>query len=188
MPLLFDEKLQKIVTTESADIIKLFGGAFDAFAKKPDVDLAPKGLASAMEEMDAIVYPGINDGVYRCGFARSQEAYDFAYEAHWKAMDLIEERLGRSRYLCGDVLTLSDVRLFTTLVRYDVVYYSHFKTSRNRLRDMPNLHRFAKDVYALPGVAETCDIAAIKGHYFGSHPMLNPSGVVPKGPEFDLAG
>ena len=117
----------------------------------------------------------------RCGFARTQEAYENAYHAHWKAMDSVESMLGSSRFLTGDVLTLSDIRLFTTLARYDTVYHSHFKTNRSRLSDMPNMYRFLRDVYRIIGVSETVNLEWIKKHYYWSQRMVNPTGVWPLG-------
>mmetsp|Transcript_17092 Transcript_17092/g.53391 ORF Transcript_17092/g.53391 Transcript_17092/m.53391 type:complete len:355 (-) Transcript_17092:114-1178(-) len=181
VPVLFDEKTQRIVNAESGDIIRIFNEDMNEFATN-DVDLAPAELREAMDEVDALVYPHVNDGVYRCGFARTQQAYDTAYEQHWNAMDALEARLASSPFLCGDTLTLSDIRLFATLIRYDAVYYSHFKTSRNKLIELPNLFRFTKRIYNMPAVKSTCDIEFIKKHYFGSHGMLNPLGIVPKGP------
>jgi len=190
VPVLFDTQTQTIVNTESADIIEMLNREFEAVATNQSDsfgDLAPAELSDEMAAVDAIVYPGINDGVYRCGFARTQDAYDHAYERHWAAMDAIEARLAASSsddgpFLFGASPTLSDVRLWTTLVRYDAVYYSHFKTSRTRLVDMPHLLRLATALYRLPGVAATVDVAFIKNHYFSAHRMLNPSGIVPHGP------
>jgi len=188
VPVLFCELTQSIVSTESAEIIEMLNSEFNALpeTKRPLLDLSPPTLKQSIDSVNAIVYPSINDGVYRCGFATSQEAYESAYEAHWKGMDEVEELLSTQRFLCGDVLTLADVRLFPSLVRYDAVYYSHFKTSRSTLRhDMPNLHRFLRDVYRLPGVASTVRVERCKGHYYESQRMVNPSGVVPKGPDFE---
>ena len=123
----------------------------------------------------------INDGVYRCGFARSHAAYENAYNAHWSAMDEVEALLGKLRFLTGDTLTLADVRLWTTLARYDTVYYSHFKTNRNTLQSMPNMFRFVRDVYRIPGVSATLNLEWIKKHYYWSQRMVNPTGIWPLG-------
>ena len=182
VPVLFDDKTQTIVNTESADICDMLNCEFNDFAK--NLDLAHKD----MDKWNAIIYPHINDGVYRCGFARSQEAYDKAYDDHWTAMDKVEARLGESKYLCGDTLSLADIRLFPTLLRYDAVYYAHFKTSRNKISELPNLYRFLKDFISLPGVRPTCNLDYIKKHYFGSHTIINPTGIVPKGPDLEDLG
>uniref|UniRef100_A0A7S3JWK3 GST C-terminal domain-containing protein n=1 Tax=Aureoumbra lagunensis TaxID=44058 RepID=A0A7S3JWK3_9STRA len=185
VPILFDDKTQTIVNNESGDIIEMLNADFNAFAKNAHLDLNPIALHEAQEQINAIVYPGINDGVYRCGFAQTQAAYEFAYNEHWKAMDKIENLLSEHPFLCGKQITLADIRLFVTLIRYDPVYYSHFKTSRNKLIEMPNLLRFTQAIYHLPGVADTVDIHFIKLHYFGSHDNLNPSGIIPKGPSLN---
>ena len=179
-PVLFDEKEQKIVSTESADIIRMFNSVFDEVGAKK-IDLAPKELEAEMEAADSIVYPKINDGVYRCGFATTQEAYSLAYHDHWSGMDSVESTLGSRRFLCGEVFTLSDVRLWVTLARYDSVYFSHFKTNRTRLKEMPNLYRYLRDVYRIPGIAETLNLPHIVKHYYYSQRMVNPTGIWPLG-------
>jgi len=183
VPVLFDEKTQTIVSNESAEIIKMFNSEFNEFAKNPDLELNPQKekVQQEMERVDSIIYPYINDGVYRMGFARTQEAYEHAYEDHWRTMDEIETLLGTRRYLCGSQLTLSDIRLFVTMIRYDPVYYSHFKGSRNKITEMPNLYRHLRDVYQLSGVANTVNIEHIVKHYYGSQKMVNPTGVYPLG-------
>lgn len=182
VPILFDEKTQTIVTNESAEIIEIFNSAFNDFAKNKDLDLDPADLKLERQRVDSVVYPHINDGVYRCGFSKSQEAYEAAYRAHWNAMDEMENLLGSRKYVCGDKLTLSDVRLFVTLIRYDAVYFSHFKTSRNRIIDMSNLYRYLRRIYQIDGIAETVKIDFIVKHYYGSQTMINPTGVYPLGP------
>ena len=140
------------------------------------------------EEMDAVmerVFTEVNNGVYRCGFAGSQEAYDEAYDRLWTSMDWLEERLGDRRYLMGDTITEADVRLFTTLARFDAVYHGHFKCNRNKLIEMPNLWGYARDLFQTPGFGETIDFEQIKKHYYIVQSDVNPSGIVPTGPETD---
>lgn len=179
VPVLFDEKNKKIVSNESAEIIVMLNEEFNSLATNPDFDLNPAALREEMEKVNSIVYPAINDGVYRCGFARTQEAYEDAYHAHWRGMDEIEAVLGRNKFLCGDKLTLSDIRLFVTLIRYDVVYFAHFKTNRNMVRDMPNMLRFMKEIYNMQGIKDTVNIEFIVKHYYGSQRTVNPTGIWP---------
>eukprot|EP00924_Labyrinthula_sp_SR-Ha-C_P010077 snap_masked-scaffold_40-processed-gene-1.43-mRNA-1 protein AED:0.00 eAED:0.00 QI:0/-1/0/1/-1/1/1/0/344 len=185
VPVLFDEKTKTIVTNESAEIIIQLNHVFNEWAKNPDLDLNyadDPEIQNEMQRVNSVVYPGINDGVYRCGFAQTQEAYEHAYEAHWKAMDEIEELLGTRRFLTGDKFTLSDVRLFVTLIRYDAVYYAHFKTSRNQLKELPNFLRYMKEIYNMPGVKETVRIDHIVKHYYWSQKTVNATGIWPLGP------
>lgn len=181
VPVLFDQKSNRIVSNESAEIIVMLNEAFNHLAKNPQLDLNPKELQEDMEKVNAVVYPGINDGVYRCGFARSQQAYEEAYRLHWSAMDKIEQHLATRRYLCGSQLTLSDIRLFVTLIRYDPVYYGHFKTSRNRVVEMPSLYGFMRDIYQDENVKATLNMEYIVKHYYGSQQMINPTGIWPIG-------
>ncbi|MCW2822753.1 MAG: glutathione-dependent reductase, partial [Marmoricola sp.] len=153
---------------------------------RPDApDLWP---ADVREEMDAVmrrIFTEVNNGVYRCGFAGSQDAYDDAYDRLWTAMDWLEERLADRRYLMGSTITEADVRLFTTLARFDAVYHGHFKCNRNKLTEMPNLWAYARELFQTPGFGETVDFDQIKQHYYIVHSDLNPSGIVPKGPDRD---
>mmetsp|Transcript_11848 Transcript_11848/g.13663 ORF Transcript_11848/g.13663 Transcript_11848/m.13663 type:complete len:339 (+) Transcript_11848:80-1096(+) len=181
VPVLFDEKTQTIVSNESAEIIKMFNSEFNSVCLNPDLDLEPKGMVSEMNRVDAIVYPHINDGVYRMGFAKTQEAYEKAYVDHWRAMDQVEAILSEKKFLCGDEMTLSDVRLFVTLIRYDPVYYAHFKGSRNKVKDMPNMFRYLCQIYQMPGIKDTVDFDHIVKHYYGSQLMVNPTGIYPVG-------
>ena len=154
---------------------------------RPDApDLWPAEVREEMEEVMQRVYTEVNNGVYRCGFAGSQESYDEAYERLWTAMDWLEDRLTGRRYLMGDTLTEADIRLFTTLVRFDAVYHGHFKCNRNKLVEMPALWGYARDLFQTPGFGETVDFDQIKAHYYVVHTDINPSAIVPKGP--DLAG
>eukprot|EP00924_Labyrinthula_sp_SR-Ha-C_P011458 snap_masked-scaffold_46-processed-gene-1.61-mRNA-1 protein AED:0.23 eAED:0.23 QI:0/-1/0/1/-1/1/1/0/193 len=175
VPILFDEKTQKIVCNESSEIIRQLNSEFNEWAKYPDLDFNPYELREDMERVDSIVYPTINDGVYRCGFASTQEAYNEAYEAHWKGMDEIEKLLGERKFLTGDKITLSDIRLFVTLIRYDLVYYSRFKTSRDMIKDLPNMYRYLKELYNYRNIKETVRADLIvKGYHFGQIYPLGP--------------
>jgi len=186
VPVLFDKKTKKIVNNESAEIIAMLNSEFNAFAKNPDLNLAPAALEDKMKEIDDIVYPKINDGVYRCGFANSQEAYDTAFEKLFEGMEEVEKVLSKNRYLTGDKLTLSDVRLATTLFRFDMVYHTHFKCNKKRLVDYPNMWAYARDIFQMKGVADTFNPLETRKHYYGSHLQINPKGIVAHGPELDF--
>ncbi|HKJ70882.1 MAG TPA: glutathione S-transferase family protein [Gammaproteobacteria bacterium] len=187
VPLLWDKVAGTAVSNESADIMRMLNSAFDDIADDR-VDFYPSPLRDAIDRVNAWVYDDINNGVYKTGFAQTQAAYEEAFDALFAALDAVEERLGEHRYLVGNRLTEADWRLFTTLVRFDPVYYSHFKCNRQRLQDFPNLGGYLRDLYQVPGVAETVDLDHIKRHYYGSHPGLNPTGIVPKGPVLDYGG
>jgi putative glutathione S-transferase len=149
-------------------------------------ELYPEHLRQDMDPLIDEIYSDVNNGVYRCGFATSQEAYAEAYRALWRRLDVLEERLSGSRFLIGDDVTEVDVRLFTTLVRFDAVYHGHFKCNRNKITEMPALWRYVRDLYARPGFGETVHFDDIKRHYYITHPAINPTGIVPEGP--DLGG
>ena len=185
VPVLWDEKTGGIVSNESAEIIRMFNSAFDAFGDA-SVDYYPEALRTEIDAVNALVYDKVNNGVYKAGFATSQAAYEEAYDALFACLDQLEERLSRQRYLAGGRLTEADWRLFTTLLRFDAVYVGHFKCNRNRLADMPNLWGYTRELYQIPGVAETVNMAHIKQHYYGSHLTINPTAVVPKGPIIDF--
>jgi putative glutathione S-transferase len=185
VPVLWDRQTRSIVNNESSEIIRMLNSAFDAFTPaKTDYYLEP--LRTQIDAINTVVYEGVNNGVYRCGFASSQAAYEQAFDALFAALDELDRRLGSSRYLVGGTLTEADWRLFTTLVRFDAVYYVHFKCNLRRVADYPNLSRLLRDLYGVPGVAETVNMDHIKRHYYMSHPHLNPSGIVPKGPVLDF--
>jgi putative glutathione S-transferase len=186
VPVLWDKEAGVIVSNESADILRMLDRAWGDLAD-PAVQLRPEPLAAEIDALNERIYETVNDGVYRAGFAASQEAYEQAVRPLFATLAELEERLAGSRYLVGDQPTEADWRLFTTLVRFDAVYYSHFKCNIRRLVDHPNLWGYTRDLYAVPGVAETVDLDQIKRHYYGTHPMLNPSGIVPVGPEIDFA-
>jgi putative glutathione S-transferase len=186
VPVLWDTETKQIVSNESADIVRMFNGAFDAVASV-HVDLYPQGLRPGIDTLNAFVYDRVNNGVYKAGFARSQAAYDEAFRALFAALAELEERLSRNRYLLGDGATEADWRLFPTLVRFDAVYYGHFKCNERRLIDYPNLWRYTRDLYGQPGVAATVAMQQIKRHYYTTHDFLNPSRIIPDGPALDFA-
>ena len=190
VPVLWDLREGTIVNNESAEIIRMFDHGFGAIGAAPD-DHYPEDLRPEIDALNDRVYATVNNGVYRAGFADRQPAYEEAVSALFDTLDWLEQRLSRRTYLCGERLTEADWRLFTTLVRFDAVYHGHFKCNLRRLVDYPVLSAFARRLYAVPGVAGTVDIGHIKRHYYGSHPRLNPTGVVPAGPArlgFDEAG
>ena len=181
VPVLWDKQTRTIVNNESSEIIRMLNSAFDAFTPVK-ADYYPAPLRSRIDEINAFVYERVNNGVYRCGFAGSQAAYNAAFDRLFSALDELEARLDRSPYLVGDTLTEADWRLFTTLVRFDAVYTGHFKCNLRRIADYGNLSRLLRELYRVPGVAQTVNLDHIKRHYYLSHRHLNPSGIVPKGP------
>lgn len=183
VPVLWDKKLATIVNNESAEIVRMLNGSFQAWARHPEMDLYPSQLRSAIDETNAWVYADINNGVYRSGFARSQQAHEAAVERLFAALDRVEALLTRQDFLCGDVLTEADVRLFVTLIRFDAVYHTHFKCNRRTVLQSPALTRYMADIYRLPGVATTVDLDHVRHHYYGSHKHINPSGLIPQGPD-----
>lgn len=182
VPVLWDRKTNRVVTNDFPEITLQFHTEFEQWAD-PDVDLYPERLRPEIHEVNALVYEHVNNGVYKCGFATTQEAYEDAFDALFTTLDQLEARLARQRYLVGGQLTEADVRLFTTLVRFDVVYYIHFKCNLRRLVDYSNLWAYARDLYQQPGFGDTANFDHIKRHYYMTHPHLNPSRIVPKGPE-----
>lgn len=184
IPILWDKHERTIVSNESSEIIRMLNTAFDGVGANA-TDLYPAELRAEIDELNAFVYPNINNGVYRAGFATTQEAYDEAVGQVFAALDTLEERLATRRYLTGPRLTEADVRLFTTLIRFDPVYHGHFKCNVRRIVDYPNLWGYTRDIYQLPGVASTVHIDPIKRHYYGSHANINPSRIVPRGPALD---
>jgi putative glutathione S-transferase len=164
----------------------MLNSEFNEVAKNPDVDLYPTDLTTCIDELNEWIYPDINDGVYKSGFAKSQEAYEEAVETLFAALDRAEDLLSRKRYLTGDRLTEADIRLFVTLVRFDEVYTVHFKCNKKHIREYPALLGYMREIYQLPGIKETVNMWHIKNHYYGSHPSINPHGVVPVGGGTDL--
>jgi len=185
VPVLWDRQEDTIVSNESAEIIRMLNAEFDAIADA-SVDFYPESLRTEIDAVNEFVYPRINDGVYRCGFATSQEAYEEAFQALFAALDELDAKLGRQRYLAGERITEADWRAFTTLVRFDPVYVGHFKCNLRRIADYPNLSGYLRELYQVPGVADTVNMNHIKRHYYESHGTINPTGVVPLGPELDL--
>ncbi|PHP67337.1 glutathione-dependent reductase [Zhengella mangrovi] len=185
VPVLWDRQRECIVSNESAEIIRMFNSAFDEWSDA-SLDFYPQDLRADIDAVNAIVYDNVNNGVYKAGFATTEKAYGEAFDALFATLDQLEERLSRHRYLVGNRMTEADWRLFTTLVRFDPVYVGHFKCNLRRIADYPNLSGYLRDLYQVPGVAETVDMHHIKHHYYGSHRMINPTGIVPKGPLLDL--
>jgi len=186
VPVLWDTVERTIVSNESADIIRMFNGAFDAVGATGD-DYYPKESRAEIDALNERIYATVNNGVYKAGFARTQEAYDTAIAALFETLDQLEARSSRQPYLTGDRITEADWRLFTTLIRFDAVYHGHFKCNVRRLADYPALSRLTRSLYQVPGVAETVDFVHIKRHYYLSHPWLDPTGIVPAGPAQDFS-
>jgi len=186
VPVLWDRQAKTIVNNESAEIIRMFNSAFDGIGARPG-DYYPQPLREEIDVLNERIYGTLNNGVYRCGFARSQEAYDEAVVPLFETLEFLEDRLSRQRYLTGSSVTEADWRLFTTLVRFDPVYVGHFKCNLKRIVDYPNLSGYVRDLYQRPGLAETVNMEHIKRHYYGSHESINPRRIVPLGPEFDYS-
>lgn len=185
VPILWDKKENTIVNNESREVMRMFDTQFDAFAKH-QVSFYPPELQAKIDETIDAIYQPINNGVYRAGFATKQGAYEEAVTELFKNLDHWEEVLGQQRYLCGNVITEADWCMFTTLLRFDPVYYVHFKCNLRHIWDYPNLGNYLKDLYQQPGVKDTCNLEHIKIHYYTSHPNVNPHGIIPKGPILDL--
>lgn len=185
VPILWDKQRATIVSNESSEIIRMFNSAFDGVTGNTD-DYWPEGQRDAIEEVNQRIYDTFNNGVYRCGFATTQAAYDAAIEPLFATMDWLEERLGQNRYLMGDKITEADWRLFTTLVRFDMVYHGHFKCNRARVVDYPNLWGYTRELYQIKGVAPTVRMDHITRHYHYSHETINPHRIVPTGPALDF--
>jgi glutathionyl-hydroquinone reductase len=186
VPVLWDKAEGRIVNNESGDVLRILNDDFRPLATT-GVDLYPPDLRDEIEALEERIYETVNNGVYKAGFASSQEAYEEAVGPLFETLDWLEERLSARRYLADhERITAVDWRLFTTLVRFDAVYYLHFKCNRDRIVDLPSLWGYLRDLYQQPGVAETVDLGDIKAHYYGTHPSINPSGIVPVGPRIDF--
>lgn len=185
VPVLWDKQQQTIVSNESADIIRMFNSAFDGAGARAG-DYYPNDLRGKIDELNGWIYDQVNNGVYKAGFATSQEAYDEAVNALFDALARLEQILGQHRYLTGDRLTEADLRLWTTLVRFDPVYVTHFKCDKHRISDYLNLYGFLRDIYQMPGIAETVSLPHIRNHYYRSHTTINPHGIISIGPAQDL--
>ena len=184
VPILWDKKKETIVSNESAEIIQMLNREFNAFAKNPDLDLEPANLKDEMEKADKWIYDTLNNGVYRCGFANSQRAYDTAITELTDSFDRVDQILQNQRYIAGDQLTLSDVRLFVTLLRFDEVYMVYFKCNTRSVAHTPAVLEYCREMYQLPGVKDTVDMTQITYHYYTSHPSLNKFSIVPRGADF----
>jgi putative glutathione S-transferase len=185
VPVLWDKERKTIVNNESSEIIRMLNSAFDAFTNER-ADYYPEALRAEIDRINDAVYPNINNGVYRAGFATAQAAYEEAFRNLFDTLDGIEETLGRQRYLVANDITEADWRLFCTLIRFDAVYYSHFKCNWRHIDEYPNLSNYLRDLYQVPGVAETVSLDQIKRHYYGSQRQVNPTGIVPVGPQLDF--
>ncbi|EGQ7740006.1 glutathione S-transferase family protein [Vibrio parahaemolyticus] len=186
VPVLWDKKTNTIVSNESSEIIRMFNSAFNDLTGNYD-DYYPVPLRGVIDEWNDYIYPNVNNGVYRCGFATSQEAYEEAFESLFSALDKIDAHLATHRYLAGNKITEADWRLFTTLVRFDAVYVGHFKCNKQRIADYVNIQGYLKELYQIDGIADTTDFYHIKRHYYFSHTGINPTQVVPKGPDLDFS-
>ena len=185
VPILWDKKKNTIVNNESSEIIRMLNSAFNDVGAN-DLNFLPNNLVDEIDELNQFIHHNINNGVYRAGFATSQHAYDEAVTELFNALDVLEERLATKRYITGKQITEVDWRLFTTLIRFDAAYVGHFKCNIRRLMDYPNLWGYTRDLYQQPNIAETVSIANIKAHYYVSHKLINPTGIIPKGPELDF--
>ena len=185
VPVLWDKKQGTIVSNESSEIIRMFNSAFDGVGATGG-DYYPNVLRTQIDELNDRIYDTLNNGVYRCGFATTQAAYEAAVMPLFDTLDWLESLLAKARYLTGNLITEADWRLFTTLIRFDAVYVGHFKCNLRRIIDYPNLSNYLRDLYQRPGVAKTVNMQHIKGHYYSSHATINPSGVVPTGPDIDF--
>ncbi|MEN8130589.1 MAG: glutathione S-transferase family protein [Pseudomonadota bacterium] len=184
VPALWDKQKQTIVNNESSEIIRMFNSAFGDFTDI-DIDYYPQGLRPEIDEINEKIYKDVNNGVYRCGFAKTQQAYERAFDRLFTALDELEQRLAGQRYLVGSPITEADWRLFPTLIRFDPVYVGHFKCNLRRIADYPNLANYLRDLYQQPGIAQTVNLDHIKRHYYYSHDAINPTRIVPKGPLVD---
>jgi len=185
VPVLWDKEKKTLINNESSEIIRMLNSEFNDFTDNK-TDFYPKEKRSEIDKINDFVYENVNNGVYRCGFAESQEAYEEGFNALFLALDELEKRLSQQRYLVGSQITEADWRLFTTLVRFDVVYVGHFKCNLKRIVDYPNLWNYVRELYQIPGVKETVNFSHIKEHYYRSHRSINPNGIVPLGPQINF--
>jgi glutathionyl-hydroquinone reductase len=183
VPVLWDNTLKQIVNNESSEIIVILNQSFNTWATHPELDLYPAALQPEIDRWNEKIYDTVNNGVYRCGFAQTQAAYDRACTTLFETLDELDTHLATQRFICGSHLTLADVRLFTTLIRFDAVYHGLFKCDRRRIREYTNLWPYLRDLYQWPGIAETCRLDIIKQDYYGNLFPLNPGGIIPLGPE-----
>lgn len=186
VPILWDKHTQTIVSNESSEIIRMFNTAFNHLTGD-QTDYYPENLRSQIDAVNSRVYDTINNGVYLCGFATTQQAYEKAFKALFESLDWVEDILSKQPYLAGEQLTEADWRLFTTLIRFDAVYFGHFKTNRQQISDYPAISNYVREMYQIKGIADTVSFKHIKTHYYGSHLTINPTGIVPVGPAQDFA-
>ncbi len=186
VPVLWDKETNRAVNNESSEIIRMLNSEFNQWAKNPDLDLYPEPLRAEIDELNDRIYNSINNGVYRAGFATTQEAYEEAFIELFEALDLMDDRLGESRFLTGSQITEADWRFFVTLIRFDAVYVGHFKCNQRRIADYDNLAGYLRDLYQQPGIRGTVNMDHIKRHYYITHPRINPTQIVPMGPVLDL--
>ena len=186
VPVLWDSQNETIVSNESSEIIRMLNSAFNEYTNVK-TDYFPDNLADEIKVINKKIYQNINNGVYRCGFATTQKAYQTAFTKLFDCLNDLEAMLSKSRYLLGETITEADWRLFTTLIRFDAVYFSHFKTNKYRISDYPELYGYVRDLFQQPGIAETVNMEHIKQHYYYSHNTINPSRIVPEGPEFNFS-
>lgn len=185
VPVLWDKRLKHILNNESSEILRMLNSSFDHLTHS-NIDLYPESMREEIDKINSRVYTNVNNGVYKTGFAGSQKAYEEAFDTLFSTLDELDNLLSEKAFLAGDYFTEADVRLFTTLIRFDAVYVGHFKCNKKRIADYPHLQNYLKQIYQHPDVQETCHFDHIKEHYYRSHPMLNPSGIIAKGPELDL--
>jgi putative glutathione S-transferase len=185
VPVLWDQHTQTIVNNESSEIIRMFNSAFDAVGAAPG-DYYPRDKREEIDALNARIYDTLNNGVYKAGFATTQSAYEEAVTPLFETLDWLDDILSQSRFLCDDALTEADIRLFTTLVRFDAVYHGHFKCNVRRIVDYKNVWAYTRDIYQIPGIAQTVNFVHIKRHYYQSHTRINPTGIVPVGPALDF--
>ena len=186
VPVLWDKETNRAVNNESSEIIRMLTSEFNQWAKNPDLDLYPEPLRAEIDELNDRIYNSINNGVYRAGFATTQEAYEEAFIELFEALDLMDDRLGESRFLTGSQITEADWRFFVTLIRFDAVYVGHFKCNQRRIADYDNLAGYLRDLYQQPGIRGTVNMDHIKRHYYITHPRINPTQIVPMGPVLDF--
>ena len=181
VPVLFDKATKTIVSNESSDIVRMLNSEFNAFARVPELDLYPEAMRAAIDEVNTWVYDGINNAVYKCGFATSQTAYEEAFHLLYASLERVEAILSKQRYIAGSQLTEADIRLFATLIRYDEVYAVYFKTNGRLIREMPNTFAYVRELYQMPAIKRSVNMRHIKLHYYTSHPTLNVHAIVPVG-------
>ncbi|MDP6745342.1 MAG: glutathione S-transferase family protein [SAR324 cluster bacterium] len=185
VPVLWDSEQETIVSNESSEIIRMLNSAFDDFTPVK-TDYYPEELRNEIDSINSRIYETLNNGVYRCGFATTQKAYETAFTELFACLDELESRLSKQRFLIGNSITEADWRLFTTLIRFDAVYYSHFKTNLRRISDYPELYAYTRDLYQQPGIKQTVNLEHIKQHYYYSHETINPTRIVPEGPKLNF--